>query len=162
MKSIIHALLLILIFPCLAEASDPIVIADFTTATNPGTWQSRNIRDLTVEKGALRGVAKTNDPILRLPIAEPIDTAKFKRLLIILQRGQKNPSIIRMFWKTDASSTYEGNTEVKDISTMTGLIEVEFDLSNNEGWTGMLEEIRIDPPATIGQRFAIESIELLP
>ena len=165
MKSTAPSLLLALLFPCLAGAADRIVLADFSTAIDVGAWQSKNINEFRVENGALRGMAKTNDPILlldQLPIDEPIDVVNFKQVLITLHRPAKNFGSIKLFWKTDLSPTMSENTIVSDVSEMKGTIEVIFDVGNHPSWTGVLEGLRIDPPASRGEPIAITSVELLP
>ncbi len=132
---------------------------EFNVENDCENWTTQQC-SIYVSGGMLNATASGNDPALYSPKLS-LDASSYSTLKILVKlNGQSSDNCV-VYFTTDTQETMTEATRVNVLSTVQNndFVELTFDMSGNENWTGKITGIRFDPFNAKGS-FEIDYIRL--
>lgn len=134
------------------------------------SWDGRNLSNVSIGPDSLEADAASGDPQLRLlDVASlySLECADYREVHVRVRISDASVSgNVQLFWGTSDADHFSSQRQVSVPIVQNGEFNVYvFDLVGEPDWSGILDDIRVDPfqgSSNIGKRFTIDWIRLTP
>jgi hypothetical protein len=132
----------------------------FNTDGDTGGWRAMmQIDGFAAQGGVLRLKATGTDPALSGPRVE-IEAAHHPAILVRMKAERNDQA--QLFWATTSSQISAQNSLTFPVIGDGAMHDYRLPVGEHRRWRGIVTGLRLDPGATPGNRFEIDSIRLVP
>lgn len=132
----------------------------FNTDGDSEGWRgAMQIDSLEARGGVLRLKATGTDPALSGP---PMETEALESSALVVRMKAERNGQAQLFWATTSSAVSAQNSLSFSVVGDGAMHDYRLPVGEHRRWRGVVTGLRLDPGATPGNRFEIDSIRLVP